>query len=174
MIVYCVFETRFGWAGIAGADGKVGRVVLPKESREEALLSARAGLPPSAVEDETAFDSLPERLKDYFEGKRIDFSDTLVELGALPPFARKALLECKKVPCGTVVTYAEIARRAGSPRACRAVGNAMASNPVPIIVPCHRVVGSNGGLGGFSAGLDWKRKLLKLEGIGVQCLNVRC
>lgn len=167
MTSYCVFETNFGWTGIAGTDGRLSHLVLPKGSRAEALEALNAGLAPGAVEDDAAFGGLPDRLRDYFEGQRVDFSDTSVDLDAMPMFARKALLECKNVPSGTVVTYAEIARRAGSQRACRAVGNAMASNPVPIIVPCHRVVASNGGLGGFSAGLDWKRKLLKLEGVDV-------
>jgi methylated-DNA-[protein]-cysteine S-methyltransferase len=167
MTSYCVFETRFGWAGIAGTDGRLSRVVLPKESREEAVKGLNAGLAERAVEDENAFDGLPERLTGYLEGDRVDLGDVVVDLDALPPFARRALLECKKVPYGTVVTYAEIARRAGSERACRAAGNAMASNPVPIIVPCHRVTASDGGLGGFSAGLDWKRRLLKLEGVEI-------
>jgi methylated-DNA-[protein]-cysteine S-methyltransferase len=177
---YCVFETEFGWIGMVGSATQVTRLTLPVESREEALRSVRAGfqippeqngagLPSDAVEDEAAFGSLPQMLRDYFHGKEVDLSKIAVDLDPLPPFARRALLECMKLPAGTVATYGEIARRAGSARACRAVGNAMASNPVPIIVPCHRVIRSNGGIGGFGAGLEMKRRLLKLEGIDTQC-----
>jgi methylated-DNA-[protein]-cysteine S-methyltransferase len=164
---YCVFETRFGWAGLAGSDGRLTRVVLPLESREDAVTAIRAGLNSDAVEDVRAFGSLPQMIQGYFDGTRVDFRGVSVHLDYLPPFARRALTECKNLEHGTVATYAEIARRAGSARACRAVGNAMASNPVPVIVPCHRVIASNGGLGGFSGGLDWKRRLLSLEGVDI-------
>lgn len=164
---YCVFETRFGWAAVAGTDGMLTRVVLPVESRDESARSVRAGLASDSVEDVAAFGSLPQRLRDYFDGEPVDLSNVPVDLDMQPPFVRKALLECKKVEHGTVVTYAEIARRAGSAKACRAVGNAMASNPAPVVVPCHRVIASSGGLGGFSGGLEWKRRLLGLEGISI-------
>lgn len=85
----------------------------------------------------------------------------------VPPFHRKVYMALCKVPPGKVVTYAELARRAGSPRAARAVGTAMAKNPWPVIIPCHRVVAGNGKLGGYSGrgGVATKRQLLELEGV---------
>jgi O-6-methylguanine DNA methyltransferase len=79
-------------------------------------------------------------------------------------FQQRVWRQLVKIPKGRVTTYAQIAKALGKPRASRAVGNACGANPFPIVVPCHRVVASNGGLGGFSSGLAWKRKLLALEG----------
>jgi methylated-DNA-[protein]-cysteine S-methyltransferase len=87
-----------------------------------------------------------------------------LDLACGTPFQRRVWEATRAVPWGEVVSYAEIARRAGAPRAVRAVGNALGDNPVPIVVPCHRVVHSGGSIGGFTSGLDWKRYLLSLEG----------
>jgi methylated-DNA-[protein]-cysteine S-methyltransferase len=162
-----IFETRFGWAGFAGRNGKLTRSTLPRASREEALRALNAGLRERAVEDDAAFGDLPGKLRNYFEGERVDFSGVPVDLDGQPEFVTKVLLECREVPYGAVVTYGELARRAGSEKAFRAVGNAMAANPIPIVIPCHRVVASNGRIGGFSAGIDWKRRLLTLEGVDI-------
>lgn len=87
-----------------------------------------------------------------------------VDLAALPPFTRRVLEACRAIPFGTTVSYGELARRLGCPRAARAVGQALARNPAPLLVPCHRVVGAGGALTGFLGGLAWKRALLRHEG----------
>lgn len=161
----CVFETEFGWCGVAFREGKLARCVTPRPNRQEAEVALGAG----EMLGEDAFGGLPDRLRRYFAGNRTGFSDTKLDLAGLPPFARTALAECSKVPYGSVVTYAELARRMGYPNACRAVGRAMAANPVPIVIPCHRVIGSGGRLGGYSCGIDLKRRLLELEGVELHC-----
>jgi methylated-DNA-[protein]-cysteine S-methyltransferase len=111
-------------------------------------------------------DDLARRLQAYAEGSPDDFRDVPLQLHGVTPFQRRVYLACRRIPYGDTCSYAELARRAGSARAARAVGNIMASNRLPIILPCHRVVGSGGHLGGYSApgGLKTKRRLLRLEG----------
>lgn len=110
---------------------------------------------------------LADKLTAYFAGKRIDFRAIALDLDWCTPFQRRVIEACREIPYGEVCTYADVAARAGSPRASRAVGNVMRSNRFPIVVPCHRVVRSGGGLGGFSAptGIALKTELLQLEGL---------
>jgi len=103
------------------------------------------------------------QLEAYFAGKRRAF-DVPIDLSHVAPFQRSVLMAARSVPAGQVVSYGEIARRIGRPTASRAVGQALGHNPVPIVIPCHRVVSSSGGLGGYTGGLDIKKKLLQLEG----------
>jgi len=103
-------------------------------------------------------------LQRYFGGKRISFEVPL-DLGNPPPFREKVLRECARIPYGKITTYGSLAEAVGQPRAARAVGQAVGHNPIPIVIPCHRVLASGGGLGGFGSGLEWKRFLLRLEGI---------
>ena len=98
----------------------------------------------------------------YFAGRQRSFTAPC-DLGGLPPFTRAVLRITAGIPYGEVRSYRWVAERLGKPRAMRAVGNALARNPIPIIIPCHRVVRSDGALGGFALGLNWKRKLLDLE-----------
>jgi methylated-DNA-[protein]-cysteine S-methyltransferase len=110
-----------------------------------------------------ALDEAKRELDDYFEGRRHDFElDTDLRLGG--DFQAAVLRELAAVPYGRVTTYGELAARAGRPRAARAVGTVMNRNPIPIVLPCHRVVGANGSLTGYGGGLDRKQALLKLEG----------
>lgn len=108
-------------------------------------------------------DDVRRALDRYFAGKRLDF-DVPVDLGDLAPFHRRVLDATAKVPAGRVATYTQIAQRAGSPRASRAAGNALHNNPVAIIVPCHRVLRTDGSLGGYGGGLPIKEWLLRHEG----------
>jgi methylated-DNA-[protein]-cysteine S-methyltransferase len=104
---------------------------------------------------------LQRDLRDYFEGKAVEFRHPL-DLDGATPFQRAVWRALRRIPHGQTRTYAQIARAIGRPRACRAVGAACGSNPLPLLIPCHRVVGSNG-VGGFSAGRGWKKFLLDLE-----------
>jgi len=163
----CVVETGVGFVGLVSNDGKMVRSTLPRRSRNEALETVLAGLPVSYVEDEAAFGDLPDRLRRYFAGERVDFDDVEVDLNVYGPFQAEVIRAAKRVPYGELVTYRDLAGMAGKQAAARAAGTAMARNQTPVIVPCHRVVASGGKLGGFSLGLEWKRELLRLEGVDI-------
>jgi len=98
---------------------------------------------------------------EWVEGRRFTVP---LDLSGLSPFHRRVLQAARRIPYGRTATYSDLARRVGRPLAARAVGQAMARNPVPLVIPCHRVVASGGGLGGYGGGLDLKRRLLALEG----------
>ncbi len=115
------------------------------------------------IPSDTKVGALAKQLQDYLAGKRTAF-DVELDLSHVTPFRRDVLLECARIPRGQVATYGDLARRVGNPLAYRAVGHTMATNPIPIVIPCHRVVGVNNALTGFGGGLDMKRKLLALEG----------
>ena len=108
-------------------------------------------------------DAAKRELDEYFAGRRVEFDLTL-DLAAAPEFTRDVLDELAKVPFGETTTYGHLAARVGRPRAARAVGTVMNRNPIPIVLPCHRVVGSSGSLVGYAGGLDEKQALLTLEG----------
>jgi len=102
-------------------------------------------------------------LDEYFERRRRSF-DLQLDLRGVAPFARRVLGELARVPYGRTATYGELAARVGNPRAARAVGTVMNRNPIPIVLPCHRVVGAGGSLVGYGGGLERKEALLRLEG----------
>ena len=106
-----------------------------------------------------------QELRDYFMGKRVEFTQPIDLSGVHGPFQRKVLQRLARLPFGRVISYGELASRAGSPRGARAVGAAMAANPMPVVIPCHRVIESRGKLGGYSGGLSNKKKLLAHEGV---------
>lgn len=158
---YTLVEVSAGWLLLVGRNGCLIEIKMPRASRDEALGLVPAG----SVEAAESFGELPERLRLYFEGHATDFSDVRVDFCRMGQFAEHVLKETMKVPFGKLVSYGALAAIAGSPGAARAVGNAMARNPVPFVVPCHRVVHGDGTLGGYGGGLDLKRKLLAMEGI---------
>jgi methylated-DNA-[protein]-cysteine S-methyltransferase len=104
-------------------------------------------------------------LDEYFRGKRQRFTVPIDLSAVRGPFQKKVLQRLRGLPFGHVLTYGQLAARCGSPRAARAVGTAMATNPLAVVIPCHRVVAASDGLGGYSAGLSKKKKLLAHEGI---------
>ena len=158
---FCVFPTAFGWVAVVGDAMGLKRTTLPCASGEEALKAVTRGFA-RLLEDETFFGDLPQRIQRYFEGEPVSFTDTL-DLSGLTPFRRSIYLACIVVPRGKTISYGALAQRVGHPGAARAVGRAMATNPLPSLVPCHRVVGSNGNLTGFGGGLELKRRMLALE-----------
>jgi methylated-DNA-[protein]-cysteine S-methyltransferase len=117
----------------------------------------------AAILRSAELDEVRRALDRYFAGKTLDF-DLAVDLGDLAPFHRRVLAATARVPAGRVATYTQIAVRAGSPRASRAAGNALHNNPVAIVVPCHRVLRTDGSLGGYGGGLPIKEWLLRHEG----------
>jgi methylated-DNA-[protein]-cysteine S-methyltransferase len=118
---------------------------------------------PRVLRSSRSVDPARRELDEYFQGHRQSF-DLTVDLRALPAFTVTVLEELARVPYGETTTYGDLARRVGHPRAARAVGTVMHRNRIPIVLPCHRVVGAAGDLTGYAGGLDVKQKLLELEG----------
>ena len=123
---------------------------------------AGLGPPPSIADSIDARARAEQELRDYFAGRRKSFS-VACDISELSPFTQKVLRAATKIPYGQVRSYKWLAERLGKPKAARAVGNALARNPVPIILPCHRVVRGDGGIGRFALGSGWKKRLLELE-----------
>ena len=161
MIKFAIVNAKFGWVGMCGSEAGLAFLTLPKSSRMAALSEIKE-FASDAVEVTSAFGDLPSRLQRYFNGEKVLFSDRL-DLSGATSFDRAVWETTLSIPYGETRSYAWVAQQVGSPRAFRAVGGALARNQFPIIVPCHRVVASNGKLGGFSGGLALKRRLLELE-----------
>jgi len=142
---------------------------LPEERKEDVLFRIRKELKCNCLfEDNREWDSLIKKVKEYYTGKKVDFIDYRLNLDNYTNFQKKIMQTVKKIPYGEIKSYKEIAEAAGYPRAYRAVGNTMRNNPLPLIIPCHRVIKSDGGLGGFSGkeGIALKRKMIDLESEG--------
>jgi methylated-DNA-[protein]-cysteine S-methyltransferase len=164
-IAYGSLATPIGRVLVAaGAAGIVRISFRRSEADFAAELRRRFGA--VAVRDPARIAGAVRALRAYFAGERRAF-DVPVDLSALTPFQRRVLLATATVPAGQVVSYGEIARRIGQPLGSRAVGQALGHNPIPIVIPCHRVIGGGGRIGGYTGGLDVKRTLLRLEGARV-------
>lgn len=129
---------------------------------DQTLDRLAARLSPRVIEAPARLDDIRRQLDDYFEGRRRDF-DISIDWSLVGDFGRRVLGRTAEIPFGGVATYGDIARGIGSPGAARATGNALGSNPMPIVVPCHRVVAAGGRLGGYTGGVDRKKLLLSLE-----------
>ena len=162
-IVIAVCETDWGWVGMARSSQGLLTLTLPKLDREAALRPCMDRWGDDAQQDDIALSDLQGKLCRYFDGQQVSFDETLDMRGATG-FQRRVWEATRRIPRGQTLTYGEIARQVGSPGAARAVGQAMARNPWPVIVPCHRVVGHDSRLTGFSGGLDMKRRMLEMEG----------
>jgi methylated-DNA-[protein]-cysteine S-methyltransferase len=166
---YTLIETAFGTCAIAWSEHGITRLRLPEvhPARLQARMVAPGGervalidAPPFAAEAAAA-------LCRYFAGERTSFSDVVLDLAGCEPFERTIYAAARQIAWGTTASYGELARAAGAPDAARVVGRAMGRNPVPIVIPCHRVITADGRIGGFSApgGVDTKQRLHQLEGI---------
>ena len=154
-------DTDMGWIGILSSAKGLLATTLPQRSAQEArqLLGEsvnEAGWSPHS------FDDLMERLKSYFGGHKVTFPDKL-DLSGVTPFQRQVWEATRLIPYGETRSYLWVASQIGRPEAVRAVGQALGRNPLSIIVPCHRVIASNGKPGGFGGGLEMKERLLRLE-----------
>lgn len=161
---YALVETDIGTFGIAWTDRGLARVALPGRDRvgTELWISrdpAEPGFPDGVIAD------LPERIKRYAQGAHEDFTDVPLDLGDIPDFNRQAYAELMKIGYGETTTYGAIARTLGDVAMSRAVGQAMGANPIPLVIPCHRVLGADGKTGGFSSpgGVTAKMRMLALE-----------
>lgn len=160
------------WATLPIPDGAVGLVatdrglchVLLTAQDQAGAASLLLRRYPEARPDPFALSDVQEQLQDYFAGQPVDFR-IRCDLAGLTPFQRLVLEACARIGYGDTVTYGQLARRVGRPGAARAVGAVMARNPIPIVIPCHRVVAGDGSMGGYSAeqGVAMKRRLLDME-----------
>jgi methylated-DNA-[protein]-cysteine S-methyltransferase len=161
---YALVETAIGTFGIAWTDLGIARVALPGRDRVRTELwisrdPAEPGFPDGVVA------GLPDRIKRYAEGAREDFTDVPLDLTGIPGFHRQAYDLLLKIGYGETTTYGALARTLGDVTLSRAVGQAMGANPIPLIIPCHRVLASDGKTGGFSSpgGVTAKMRMLALE-----------
>lgn len=163
-----IFDTALGEFGIGWTDAGLARLQLPGLDRAGLLerinrSGAQSGEPPRAIE------TLINRIEDYAEGSAMDFSDVALDLAGVSDFNRRAYDLLIAVPWGATTTYGAMARQLGDVGLSRAVGAAMGANPIPLVIPCHRVLASDGKPGGFSApgGAEAKVRMLALEGVSV-------
>lgn len=162
-----IYQSKWGFGAIIFKGVSVKRHILPTLSEDEIALNLVDGY--EIVNLESRSSRMPDEvlmlradLIDYFLGRRVEFSLSL-DLEGFGRFEEEVLLSAGQIPYGEMMTYKELARISGRPRAFRAAGNALAKNRLPVIIPCHRVVATGGGLGGFSGPAGVKEKLLELE-----------
>lgn len=150
-IVWGRVESPLGPLHVALSEAGLARLAFPREPHGRLAAGDR-------------LEAVRRQLEEYFAGERREFTLPL-DLGSASGFRLRALEAMGRIPYGETVTYAELAGRAGNPRAPRAAGHACATNPIPIVLPCHRVLGSDGRLHGYGGGLHVKERLLRLEGV---------
>lgn len=161
-VAYETLDTPIGTLLVAATDAGLCRVGFDPDPEQAAEELARAhGL--RVLRSARPVDDARRQLDEYFDGRRRDF-ELRTDLRLVAAFNRRVLAELARVPYGRTTTYGTLAARAERPKAARAVGGVMNRNPLPIVLPCHRVVGANGSLVGYGGGLDRKVRLLRLEG----------
>jgi methylated-DNA-[protein]-cysteine S-methyltransferase len=162
-VAYTTTDSPLGPLLLASTDQGLVRVAyLDFADRDEVLQSLANRVSPRMLEAPGRLDAPRRELDDYFDGRRREF-DLPLDRRLMGDFMRRVLSATATIPFGSVSTYGAVAREAGSPRGSRAAGNALGSNPMPIVIPCHRVLHADGGIGGYTGGLERKRMLLELE-----------
>ena len=162
-VAYASVPSPLGDLLVASTPRGLVRVAYDNEDRDRVLEELAGYVSPRVLEAPGLLEEARRELDEYFDGGRRGF-DLEVDLSLVRGFTLKVLEATARIPFGSVSSYRDVAAMAGSPRAARAAGNALHDNPVPIVVPCHRVLHSNGGLGGYGGRLDRKEFLLRLEG----------
>jgi methylated-DNA-[protein]-cysteine S-methyltransferase len=162
-IAYGWVDTPVGRMLVAATNMGLLRLGFESERVDGTLAELARKVSPRILLDERRLEKIRRQLGEYFEGRRRVF-DMPLDRSLIRGFHRHVLDATERIPYGAVSTYREVAERAGNPRASRAAGNALGSNPIPIVIPCHRVVRTGHGLGGYGGGLDRKQLLLDLEG----------
>ena len=161
---YGYADTPFGRMLVAVTPRGLVRVAMRPEAPDEVLQELADRISPRVLEAPIAIDGVRRELDEYFDGKRRAF-DIPLDWALSSGFREKVLRATARIPYGGISSYREMATRAGNPRASRAAGSALATNPIPIVVPCHRVLRTGGNLGGYGGGLPMKEALLKMEGV---------
>jgi methylated-DNA-[protein]-cysteine S-methyltransferase len=163
-VAYTAVDSPFGPLLAAATPRGLIRLAYPDEGQSAVLEKIAAKVSPRIMEAPGRLDEVRRELDEYFGAGRTKF-EVRIDWRELAGFRRRILQATARIPFGKTLTYSEVADKAGNVRASRAAGNALGSNPIPIIVPCHRVVRTGGGLGGYTGGLDRKEFLLHLEGV---------
>jgi methylated-DNA-[protein]-cysteine S-methyltransferase len=163
-VAYTTADSPFGQLLLATTPRGLVRVGLPNQDADELLADLAARVSPRVLEAPAELDAARRELDLYFEGK-LDRFDLPLDWRLSDGFRRRVLRAIDRIPYGQTRTYTEMARRAGNERAVRAAGSACGSNPIPLVVPCHRVLRTGGALGGYGGGLPMKQALLELEGV---------
>ena len=166
-VKYTIFKTKWGYFGLAGSGTCLLRTHLPSPDQRKVKSHLLKDLS-SAEYNQNLFYPLQKQIKAYFHGKLMEpFIKIPPLFDGLSPFSISILKTCRNIRLGQTITYKQLAIKANYPKACRAVGTALAKNPLPLIVPCHRVIRSNGQTGSFSApgGTKTKQKMLQLESL---------
>jgi methylated-DNA-[protein]-cysteine S-methyltransferase len=163
-VAYATLDSPFGPMLVATTPRGLIKVSLPAYDPEEALEELAARVSPRVLESPAQLDDVRRQLDDYFEGRLREF-DLPLDWQLSRGFRLRALRAIGRIPYGKTRSYTQIARSAGNERAVRAAGTACGANPIPIVVPCHRVLRSGGALGGYGGGLPMKEALLELEGV---------
>jgi methylated-DNA-[protein]-cysteine S-methyltransferase len=159
-------ESGLGTFVLFAREDHLSRLELFAGGTEEAIAMITRDFP-DAVDTPEILENVAHLLARYVKGEEVEF-DVPADLTALKPFTTRVLTEIRKIPYGKTASYGTIARRLGHPNAARAVGQALKRNPIPVVIPCHRVVNGDGSLGGFGMGLNMKRRLLSIEGVHVR------
>ena len=165
-VAYTLYDSPLGRLLLAATSAGLARVAYPRKDFDAVLEDLARRLSPCLVEAPLRLDRARRELDEYFAGRRHEF-DLPLDLSVTSGFSRRVLEATAKIGFGEQASYREVARAAGSEGAVRAAGSALGRNPVPVVVPCHRVLRTGGGLGGYTGGLDKKRFLLDLEGLEV-------
>jgi methylated-DNA-[protein]-cysteine S-methyltransferase len=164
-VAYATVDSPLGPLMVASTPRGVVRVSFSQFRDDEVVLSEMARrVSPRVLEAPARLDGVRRELDEYFEGRRTDF-DLPIDWALTRGFTTEVLRATAAIGFGHTTTYAEVADAAGSPRAVRAAGNSLGSNPMPIVVPCHRVLRTGGALGGYTGGVERKEFLLRLEGV---------
>jgi methylated-DNA-[protein]-cysteine S-methyltransferase len=163
-VAYTTTDSPFGPLLLAQTRKGLVRVGLPNQDADELLVDLAERVSPRVLEAPTELDEARRELDLYFEGK-LDSFDLPLDWRLSGGFRQRVLRAINRIPYGQTRSYTEMARKAGNERAVRAAGTACGSNPIPLVVPCHRVLRTGGALGGYGGGLPMKRGLLELEGV---------
>lgn len=163
-VAYARVDSPLGRLVAATTKRGLVRLAYDNEPLDATLEHLAVTVSPRIIENASALDEVRRELDEYFDGRRRSF-ELPVDWSFATGFVRRVLKATARIPFGGVSSYAQVAAKAGSPRASRAAGNALGSNPVPIVVPCHRILRSGGALGGYTGGLHRKEYLLELEGV---------
>ena len=161
-VAYAQVDSPLGPLTVAATERGLVRVAYPERPVDQVLERLAEAISPRVLEAPARLDAIRRELEEYFEGRHRRF-ETPIDWALTAGFFRRVLQATARIGYGQVRTYAEVAERAGNVKAVRAAGNGLGSNPIPVVVPCHRVVRTGGGLGGYTGGLERKEFLLGLE-----------
>jgi methylated-DNA-[protein]-cysteine S-methyltransferase len=163
-VAYALVDCPLGALTVAATSHGLLRIAYPSNRPDDVLAEIAHRVSPRVLEAPARLDAVRRELDEYFEGTRTRF-DLPLDWSLTRGFTRDVLQATARIGYGEVRSYADVAKRAGRPRAVRAAGNALGTNPIPVVVPCHRVVRTGGGLGGYTGGLERKQFLLAHEGV---------